>query len=353
MTGETSVVGVGNAMVDILARCDDRKLDEWGVQKGIMQLIDSPRAAELRTLMGSASEVSGGSAANTVSGLADLLGPSGQTAYVGKVSDDRLGHVFARDIRSLGVEYQTPMASSRDPGEIVDGSSGGRMAAELLAPPGTGCCMVLVTPDGERSMNTYLGASEYLGPGDIDVDKMKRAEWLYLEGYRFDGPDSQAAFTRAIDACKAGGGRVSLTLSDPFCVERHRVAFRTLVRDRVDLLFCNQHELRALYEMEGLDEAIAVAEAEVDSLACTLGGEGAVVASGGVRNRVPTPAVPVVDVTGAGDLFAAGFLFGVLSARPIETCARMGCLAASAVISHIGARPETNLQVLFRRKGFA
>ena len=315
-------------MVDILAHCEESFLVEHGVRKGVMQLIDGQRAADLRRVMESPSEVSGGSAANTVAGLAGL---GCRTAYVGKVGDDRLGHVFADDIRDLGVTYETPMATS---GQGTD----------------TGCCMVLVTPDGERSMNTYLGASETLGSRDIDRSQMERTGWIYLEGYRFDGPDGRAAFARAIEYCKGGGGRVSLSLSDPFCVSRHFSSFRRMVREDVDLLFCNQHELKALYQRDELNQAVEDARREVSILACTLGYEGAVVVSGAQLHRMPAHPGPVVDVTGAGDLFAAGFLYGLTAGFDLELCARLGCLSAGEVIRHVGARPKTDLRTLVQRE---
>jgi sugar/nucleoside kinase (ribokinase family) len=200
-------------------------------------------------------------------------------------------------------------------------------------------------------MNTYLGWSEFLTPADIDEAQMAQAEWIYLEGYRFDGPDSQAAFAKAIHACKAAGGRVSLTLSDPFCVERHRDAFRRMIREDVDLLFANRAELLSMYQTGDFAAAIAAAAAEVGIVACTAGAEGAHVLSGG--QHWPVPAVPtrVVDATGAGDLFAGAFLWGLSNRYDLETCGRMGCIAASEVISHVGARPEADLRALFSDHG--
>ena len=315
-------------MVDILSHCEESFLVEHGVRKGVMQLIDGQRAADLRGVMESPSEVSGGSAANTIAGLADL---GCRTAYVGKVGDDRLGQVFADGIRGLGVTYGTRMASS---GQGTD----------------TGCCMVLVTPDGERSMNTYLGASETLGSRDIDRSLMERTDWIYLEGYRFDGPDGHAAFARAIEYCKTGGGRVSLSLSDPYCVTRHLSSFRSMVRDDVDLLFCNQHELMALYRTDDLERSVDEARNEVPILACTLGSEGVIVVSGEHLHRVAARRVPVVDVTGAGDLFAAGFLFGLTAGFDPELCARVGCLSAGEVIRQVGARPKADLREIIQRE---
>jgi sugar/nucleoside kinase (ribokinase family) len=323
------VVGIGNAMVDVLARADDAFLDQAGVQKGIMQLIDMDRAVDLYDRIGPAKEISGGSAANTIAGIAHL---GGRTAYVGKVKDDQLGAIFAHDLRAQGAGYATQMAP-RD------------ASAE------TGRCIVIVTPDGERSMNTYLGVTEFLSPDDIDPDQMAQAEWIYLEGYRFDGPDSHAAFAKAITACKAAGGRVSITLSDPFCIERHRDAFRAMVADHVDLLFCNRAEMLAMYQTDDFEAALAQAAAQVAIVACTDSADGVHVLSEGARWHVPAVPTQIVDATGAGDLFAAGFLWGLTQGHDLQSCGRMGNLAASEVISHIGARPETDLKALFASHG--
>ncbi len=323
------VVGIGNALVDILTHVDDAFLAENGVQKGVMQLIDTERAVELYSRMGPAREISGGSAANTIAGLAAL---GARTAYVGKVKDDQLGAIFAHDMRAQGAVYETPMAGGDHPAE-------------------TGRCMVLVTPDGERSMNTYLGASEHLHPDDIDETMMAGTDWLYLEGYRFDGPDSHEAFARAIAACRAAGGRVALTLSDPFCIERHRDAFAAMLRDHVDLLFCNVAEMHAMYHMDDLDEAMRRAAAEVEIVVCTASEKGAYILNGGGREHAEAVPTEVVDATGAGDLFAAGFFYGLVNGYDMLTCGRMGCVAAAEVISHIGARPERDLMELFRDHG--
>ena len=323
------VVGIGNAIVDVLAHCDDAFLTENGVEKGIMQLIDTARAAELYDKMGPATEISGGSAANTIAGLAAM---GGRTAYVGKVKDDQLGDIFAHDIQAQGAVYEVP-----------------RSAADTTHE--TGRSMILVTPDAERSMNTYLGVSEHLGPDDIDPAMMADADWIYLEGYRFDGALSHAAFAKAIDACKGAGGKVSLTLSDPYCVERHRDAFRAMIRDHVDLLFCNEHEMQAMYRCATLDDCLKAAVAEVEIVACTIGERGALVLRGGQTAHARATATRVVDATGAGDLFASGFLHGLVAGADILTCGRMGCIAAGEIISHIGARPEADLKALFETEG--
>ena len=294
-----------------------------------MTLIDTARANELYGKMGPATEISGGSGANTIAGLAQL---GSRAAYVGKVKDDQLGRIFAHDIRAQGAVFETPMANGDHDFE-------------------TGRCMVMVSPDGERSMNTYLGVSEFLSPSDIDEAMMASADWLYLEGYRFDGPESHEAFARAIAACKRGGGRASVTLSDPFCVDRHRDAFRRMIRDDLDLLFANEHEIMSLYHAGTLESALEACAADVHFAAITVGPDGAWVIENGHRTLVPTDPATVVDATGAGDLFAAGFLHGLVQGRPAETCARMGSVAAAEIISHIGARPEVDLKVLLAGHG--
>ncbi len=323
------VVGIGNAMVDVLTRADEEFLSEAGIGKGIMQLIDMDRAVDLYSRIGPAREVSGGSAANTIAGIAAL---GGRTAYVGKVKDDQLGAIFAHDLRAQGAVYETSFAP--------------KDAAQE-----TGRCIVIVTPDGERSMNTYLGVTEFLQPSDIDPKMMADAEWIYLEGYRFDGPDSHAAFAKAINACKGHGGRVSLTLSDPFCVERHRDAFRLMIREDVDLLFSNRAELMSMYRTEDFEVALAAAAKEVDIIACTDSENGAHILSGGQRWHAPAIPTQIEDATGAGDLFAGAFLWGMTNGHALDVCGRMGCVAASEVISHLGARPEKDLLALFARHG--
>ncbi len=322
------VVGIGNAMVDVLSHADDQFLAVNGVGKGIMQLVDAERAVELYARIGPAREVSGGSAANTIAGVAAL---GGRTAYVGKVKDDQLGAIFAHDLRAQGAVFETPKAPKSAAFE-------------------TGRCIVLVTPDGERSMNTYLGASETLGPEDIDVETMAATEWTYLEGYRFDGPDSHAAFAKAIAATKGAGGRVALTLSDPFCVERHRAAFRAMILAEVDLLFANRAELVAMYG-GSFEAAMQAAAAEVGMVAATDSENGVHVLVNGDHSHVPAVETRVVDATGAGDLFAGAFLWGLNHGHAPEVCARMGNLAASEVIGHIGARPEADLRRLFGAQG--
>ena len=327
MTKALKVVGIGNAMVDILSHVEDEFLATHGIEKGVMTLVDRQRASVLYQNIGPSTEISGGSAANTIAGLA-ALGVA--TAYVGKVKDDQLGEIFTHDLRAQGAVYETLLAPSDHVAE-------------------TGRCTVMVSPDHERTMNTYLGVSEFLEPSDIDTDQMANTDWIYLEGYRFDGPDSVAAFAKAIEACKAAGGKISVTLSDPFCVERHRDAFRQLIKDHIDLLFCNEHEMRAMYETDDLSIALSLAAAEVETVVCTAGAKGAYIWQGGTEYHAKATDVDIVDVTGAGDLFAAGYLFGVVTGRDPLTCGQMGCVAAGEIISHIGARPEANLTNLFKQ----
>ena len=323
------VTGIGNALVDVLVHVDDDFLALNGVQKGVMQLIDTARATELYARMGPAKEISGGSAANTIAGIAAL---GGRTAYVGKVKHDQLGAIFAHDLRAQGAVYATAFAPRNHTAE-------------------TGRCYILVTPEGERSLNTYLGVSEFLGPDDIDEAQVATSQWLYLEGYRFDGPDSIAAFAKAIRACRSAGGKVSVTLSDPFCVERHRDEFLRMIKADVELLFANEHELKSLYQTDDLEEAIAKGRADVPILACTVGARGAYLLQGDTRVHAAAVATRVVDATGAGDLFAAGVLHGLTTGRDLLSSGRMGCVAAGEVISHIGARPEADLRGLFGQAG--
>ena len=319
------VIGIGNAMVDVLSYADDAMLARHDITKGVMQLIDMPRAVALYSHIGSAQEMSGGSAANSIAAIAHL---GGRTAYVGKVCDDKLGAIFAHDLRAQGAVYETKMAP-------MDGAQE------------TGRCIVLVTPDGERTLNTYLGWSEFLTADDIITDDMAQAEWIYLEGYRFDGPESHAAFSKAIAACKGASGKVSITLSDPFCVERHRTAFLAMIRADADLLFANHAEMVSLYQTETLEEALAHAAQDVEIVACTDGANGAFVIANGQRWHIDAIPTQIKDATGAGDLFAGAFLWAITNGHSYETAGKMGCIAAAEVISHIGARPQQSLRDLF------
>lgn len=329
MSKKYQVVGIGNAMVDVLSQCHDDFLAENGIGKGIMQLIDMDRAVDLYSRVGPSKEISGGSAANSIAAAAQL---GGRVAYVGKVMDDQLGEIFAHDLRAQGADYETTLGQ---------GDGGAQ----------TGRCIVLVTPDGERSLNTYLGWSEFLGPDDIDEAMMANSEWIFLEGYRFDGPDSHAAFAKAVSATKGAGGKVSITLSDPFCIDRHRQAFAEMLRNDVDLLFANRVEMMSMYETDDFEKALSAAAAQVEIVACTDGENGAYILAAGNRWHVPAVPTEVVDATGAGDLFAGAFLWGLTNGYDLETCGKMACVAASEVISHIGARPEADLKSLFKQHG--
>ncbi len=325
MTKRFQVVGVGNALVDILAHCDDAFMRASGVRKGVMQLVDMERGRDPYSRIGPAREISGGSVANTIAGIARL---GGRTAFVGKVKDDQLGATFAHDLRAQGAVFETAPMPGDHPAE-------------------TGRCVVLVTPDGERSMNTYLGVAELLAPSDIDEGMMADAEWIFLEGYRFDGLESQAAFAKATAACRRAGGKVALSLSDPFCIDRHRAAFGEILKDDVDLVLANRAEILSMYGSGDIDAALAAAATEVETVVCTDGENGVRIVTGERHWHVVAEPAEVVDLTGAGDLFASAFLWGLVEGYGLEACGRMGNIAASSVIRHIGARPEADLKALF------
>ena len=327
--GRLDVVGIGNALVDVLSHVDDAFLAEHGVERGIMHLIDLERAADLYGMQDRRTEVSGGSAANTMAGIAMLGGAAG---YIGKVCDDHLGGVFADGLARLGISFSTPKLPT-----------GGKLE--------TGRSMVLISPDGERTMNTYLGAAEFLSPADMDSAMISRTRWIYLEGFRLDGPESGEAFRKAVRLCHGAGGSVALALSDPFCVDRHRDAFRDLISGGIDLLVCNRDELMSMYQTGGLEEALDLAASEVPLVACTASENGAVIAQKKLRIRVDAFPAEVIDATGAGDLFAAGLLHGLVSGRDLKSAGMMGCAAAAEVISHVGARPQVDLRKHFSELG--
>lgn len=322
------VIGVGNAIVDVIATADDAFLGTHGIEKGAMTLIDEPRAEAIYAAMGPGQEVSGGSAANTLAGVASL---GGRGAYIGKVADDQLGEIFAHDLRATGVDYSTrPL-------------SGG---------PATARCLILVTPDAQRSMNTFLGASTLFSGDDVDADRIGAAHITYLEGYLFDRDEAKAAFVAAAEIARKAGRKVALTLSDAFCVDRHRASFRELIAGHVDVVFANEVELKSLYQTEDFDSALASIRAETRIAAVTRSEKGAVIVAGSETVSVPAePVAKLVDTTGAGDLFAAGFLLGAAREADLETCGRLGVLAAAEVISHVGARPLVSLAELARDKG--
>lgn len=313
-----AVVGLGNAIVDVLSHADDTLLAAHDMPKGSMTLFDDDRAHRLYAAMGPGVEVSGGSAANTVAGVAAL---GGKAAFVGKVCDDQLGGVFAHDIRALGVHFDTPPAR------------GG---------PGTGRCLVLVTPDAQRTMGTFLGAAGTLGPDDVDTGLIAGSGICYVEGYLWDSPSARAACRKAMDGARAAGRRVALGLSDPFCVDRHRADFRELVAGGVDILFANEAELIALYEAADFDSGLRAIRGQCAVAALTRSEKGSVVIGGGELHVIAAePVARVVDTTGAGDLYAAGFLHALASGLPPAEAGRRGGRAAARVIGHFGARPVT------------
>ena len=324
------VLGIGNAIVDILARCEDQFLADNKLPKGHMRLIDSEEADRLYQAMGPAMEISGGSAANSMAGLASF---EGKAAFIGKVADDHLGEVFGHDLRAAGVAYETKQASEK-----------GR------AP--TARCMIFVTPDGERTMNTFLGTSTELGVKELDEQLIRDARVTYLEGYLFDPPEAREAFAEAARIAGEAGRKVALSLSDGFCVDRHRAAFRTLIAGGIDILFANEDELLSLYETEDFDHACREARKECELVAVTRGAMGSVIITPEERIIVPAePVSDVVDTTGAGDLYAAGFLYGFAKGHDLTRCGRLAALAASEIISHMGARPEHNLKQLAMDRG--
>ncbi len=329
MTAQTlDVVTIGNALVDVLAKADDSFLETHGIPKGSMTLIDEPRALELYDAMGPAVEVSGGSAGNTAAGVASL---GGRAAFFGKVRNDQLGAIFTHDIRAAGVTFDTPHAASG---------------------PATGRSMILVTPDAHRSMNTFLGAAVEFGPDDVDQAQVEAAAVTYMEGYLWDSPSAKAAFLRAARLAHAAGRRISLTLSDPFLVDRYKAELKDFVEKHVDIVFANEEEVCSLYDAADFDAALQAVRAHCDVAALTRSEKGAVIVAGEEVHVVDAaPVKAVVDTTGAGDLFAAGFLYGFTKGHSLYDSGRIGAIAAGEVISHVGARPEENLARLVAAAG--
>ncbi|MCW5732165.1 MAG: adenosine kinase [Alphaproteobacteria bacterium] len=321
------VIGIGNAIVDVLSNSEDAFLVGHGLQKGAMTLIDAARAEALYDAMGAGIECSGGSAANTIAGIASLGGTAG---FVGKVRDDALGRIFAHDMRALGVRFATPPSD---------------------AGAATARCLIFVTPDAQRTMQTYLGACLELTPDDIVEEEIAAGHILYLEGYLWDPPRAKEAFRKAMKIAHAHGRLVALTLSDAFCVERHREEFRELVENHVDILFANEQEILSLYQVRDFDAALQQVRQLPGVTALTRSAKGSVVVSGEEIHIVDAdPVARVVDTTGAGDLYAAGFLYGMSQGLPLRTCARIGGLAAAEVIGHVGARPQVPLARLLAEK---
>lgn len=314
------VAAIGNAIVDVIAPADDAFLLKHNIAKGVMTLIDEFRALSLYEAMPGARQIAGGSAANTMAGLASF---GGKGLFIGRVKDDRLGESFAASMAGTGVTYTTKPA--------VDGAA-------------TACCLIAVTPDGQRSMNTYLGASRELDSSDIDEKEIARAKILYIEGYLWDAPDAKAAIAKAIATAKRAGLKVAFTLSDPFCVGRWREEFLELWKHNIDILFANEEEAKALFETEHFDAALQAGRQTEGILVLTRSEKGSVVASGEEVHVIDAvPVAKVIDTTGAGDQFAAGFLYGLTHGKRLDQCARLGALAAAEVISHYGARPEIRL----------
>ena len=326
---DRDVVGIGNAIVDIIGRCDDAFLARFGRTKASMELVDAATVVKLYDAMGPGIEVSGGSAANTIAGVASFGGKAG---FIGKVADDQFGQVFRHDIRAMGVIFNTPPAGQ--------GSEP------------TARCLILVTPDGQRTMNTFLGVSPQLGGGEMDAALIQSGRILYLEGYLFDQPEAKAAFRDAAQIAAKAGRQVALTLSDSFCVARHRTEFLKLIKESVDILFANEGEITSLYETSDFDAAARRAQSETRLAALTRSEKGSLILSGGKSIAIEAaPVEKVVDTTGAGDLYAAGVLFGIARGLDLKTAGQLGSLAAAEVISHIGARPQVSLADLARTRG--
>lgn len=326
MRQKYDVAGLGNAIVDVLAPVDNAFLEAFGIPKNVMTLIDAARADELYAAFTERHEIAGGSAANTMAGLASF---GGSGLFVGKVKDDRLGNSFSASMKEIGVQFTTSMAH---------------------AGPPTACSLIAVTADGHRSMNTYLGASRELTPGDIDEEAIAASSVLYIEGYLWDAPEAKAAIVKAIAAAKRGGGKVALTLSDPFCVGRWREEFLTLLKNDLDIVFANEDEAKALFEVSDFDQVFQAIRPWKGIAALTRSEKGCVVARGEEVHVIDAaPVARVVDTTGAGDLFAAGFLYGLTHGKTLADCGRLGSLAAAEIISHFGARPEVSLKTLAQK----
>ncbi|MCB1519730.1 MAG: adenosine kinase [Hyphomicrobiaceae bacterium] len=322
------VLGIGNAIVDIIGRCDDAFLATHGAPKGHMRLVDEQTISTLYSGMGPGIEISGGSAANTMVGISSL---GGRSAFIGKVADDEFGRIFSHDIRAANVAFATTPTVGKLP---------------------TSRSLILVTPDGERTMNTFLGVSTDLDQGEIDADLIRASAIIYLEGYLFDRPDAKAAFREAMRIAKSAGRKVALTLSDSFCVDRHRAEFLALINDGVDILFANESEITALYETNDFETAAGHVARDARLAALTRSAKGSVILGSGERHEIPIePVSELVDSTGAGDLYAAGFLYGIATGHDLSTSGHLGSMAAAEIISHVGARPAVPLAELAKLRG--
>jgi sugar/nucleoside kinase (ribokinase family) len=320
------VVGIGNAIVDVLVQADERFLGDHGLTKGTMALVDEAQAERLYASVGAGLETSGGSAANTLAGIAQLGGRAG---FIGRVRDDQLGAIFSHDIRAVGTRFETPSVTSG---------------------PSTARCLILVTPDAQRTMCTYLGASVALEPEDLDLEMVAQAQVLYLEGYLWDSDAAKRAFIAAAEVARAHGGEVALSLSDAFCVERHRESFQELVDGHVDILFANEMEITSLYRSNSFEEAVEQVSGRCRVAALTRSEQGSLVLADGQSHRIePVELGPLVDTTGAGDLYAAGFLHGWTRGETPVRCGRLGSLCAGQVVTQLGPRPQVNLAELVER----
>jgi len=328
MTKTYQLVGIGNAIVDVITQIDDGFLDNMGIEKGIMQLVETDRAEVLYAAMKERVQAPGGSVANSIAG-AGALGL--KTAFIGRVHADGLGKFYADGMEEAGVAFVNAPVPE---GELPTSRS-----------------MIFVSPDGERSMNTYLGISSELGPDDVDEKIAADTEVMFLEGYLFDKDKGKEAFYKAARACRAAGGKTGIAISDPFCVDRHRADFLTLIENEMDYVIGNEDEIKSLFETDDLDAALEKTAALCDLVVCTRSGDGVSVMQGGTRTDVPVEKIKVVDATGAGDQFAAGFLYGLATGKDVETAARMGSVAAREVIGHIGPRPETPVADLMKAAG--
>jgi len=323
---DIDVLGIGNAIVDVVSRADEALISELGLERGTMTLIDEQRSEQLYAAMGPGREVSGGSCGNTIAAVAAM---GGKAAYIGRVKDDQLGRIFAHDIRASGVDFASLPAA--------DG-------------PATARCLVFVTPDAQRTMQTYLGACVDLGPEDVDEQLVARAEVTYFEGYLYDKPAAKAACRKAADICHAHGRLLALTMSDPFCVDRWRAEFRELVKQEVDILFANEAEIMSLYEVDEFDQALQAVRQDVGFAALTRGPKGSVVVKGQEVHVIDAvPPAELVDTTGAGDLYAAGFLRGLTAGLDLAACGHLGSAAAAAIIAQYGARSVEPLLPVYDR----
>ncbi len=322
------VIAIGNAIVDVMSPCEDELIEDLGLAKGGMTLVDTERAEELYSAMGPAKEISGGSAANTLAGMSAL---GAQCAFVGQVAKDQLGDVFSHDIRAVGIDFDTPARDEEPP---------------------TARCLIFVTPDGERTMNTFLGASQFLPPEALDDELIASAGILYLEGYLWDPEEPRSAMRHAIDVARKAGRKVAFTASESFVIDRHGDDFRALIEEgQIDILFVNENELASLTGESDFDDGLAALEGKVPVIVATRSAKGAVSIADGTRAEVAAePVEKVVDTTGAGDLFAAGFLTGHARGEDLETCLRMGAICAAEIISHYGARSEADLKALVSQK---